>query len=99
ARVEGVHVGMQARDDLDDRKTFGLAIGGELLKFIGPVQALAQAHPPRVAEPKERRAVRVDEVAMVGRDLDEAMAIARVIAGVRLDLDRTFDAIEAAVVL
>ena len=62
SRVEGRHVGVQPGDDLDHVEAFGLPIGGKLLKLRGPMEPLAEPHPPGIGQPEKRRAVQVLEM-------------------------------------
>src|ERR1041384_1284821 len=59
ARVEWKHVRIKAGDDLDDVETFLLSVSSECFEFVRPMQPVTKPHPPRVAEPEERRAIRM----------------------------------------
>ena len=78
-------------------KPFCLAIGGECFDFIRPVQPMAQAHPPGIAQPEERRAVGVLKISPVGRDSNRAVLVERVLAGVGFDSHFARDAVQTRV--
>jgi len=92
-----VHVGIEARDDLNDVEAFKLPVRGELLKIFGPTKSMAEAHPPGVAEPEEGGAVGILEMAVIGSDLDEAVLVERMIACVGLELDGALGIVEVGV--
>src|SRR5882672_3117426 len=97
ARVERKHVWIQTRDELDDVKALCLSVGGKLPELIGPMQPVAQSHPPRVTQPKKWRPIRVFQMPSVSRDTDRAMPKQRIAAGERDDLHRTFNTVQAAI--
>ena len=97
ARVEGRHVRIQAGDDLNHGKALGTPVVGQLLKLVRPVQPVTEPHPPRVAEPEERRAVGVFKVPPVGRHADRAVPVQRVLAAIGLNVQRAFDAVQARI--
>src|SRR5690349_19158297 len=80
ALIESAHVGIQPGHDLHDIEAFILAVGSESFEFLRPVQALAQAHPPGVAQPEERRAVEMLEMPTIGRDANRAVPVERIAA-------------------
>src|SRR5689334_20593903 len=82
-RVEGMHVRVEARDQLNDIEALPNSISRELRELFGEMKAVTQTHPPGVTEPEERRAVRVFEMAMVRRDLNWAEVEERIGTGVR----------------
>jgi hypothetical protein len=65
AGVESRHIGVEAGDDLNHGEAFSGAVGGELLEVSGPLESLAEAHPPGIGEPEERGTVSVLEVTPV----------------------------------
>jgi hypothetical protein len=97
ARVKWRHVGIQARNDLDYRKPFAYAISYEPLKIIGPAQALAQAHPPCVPQPEERRSIRVLEVAAIRPHLHRAILQQRIVTRIRRDFQQAILAMQVRV--
>jgi len=97
ARLHHPFVGVRPADDLDDVESLGLAIGREFLKPF-PGHPFAEVLPPRVAEPQERGAVDVLEVAMVFRDSKRAVPVQRVRPGVGGDLDPACDTVQARVI-
>ena len=66
-------------------------------KPSGQREALAQAHPPRVAEPEEGRAVGVREVAAIGADFERPVLVVGVCAGVGLHVQRELLIVQIAV--
>ena len=78
ARLEHVLVGIRAAHDLHDIEALRCAVGAERFETV-QIDALAEAFPPRVAEPEERRAVGVLEVAGVVGDTQESAAMQRVV--------------------
>ena len=97
AFVERRHVRIKPGDDLDDGEALVAPVGGELLKFLGPLEPFHQAHPPGVAKPEERRAIRVGEMAAVIGHANRPVTEERVGAGVRRDDDFAPDAVQRRV--
>jgi hypothetical protein len=97
ARIEWRHVGVKTGYDLNDVKPFRFSVRRQRLEFLWEMQPMAQAHPPRVAEPEEGRPVEMLERAARGGDAERAMRIQRVYTGVWLHHDRAGDAMQASV--
>src|SRR6185295_1045620 len=75
AWIEGRHVGIQPGHNLNHRKTFAHAIRGERSNVRRPAEATAERHPPRVAEPEERRAIGVLKMQAVRGDAYRTMPV------------------------
>ena len=76
---------------MDHVEPLGDAVRGQLAHVVRPPQPPAEPHPPRVAQPQERRAVGVLQVAPVGRRPDRAVpeqGIGLVLVGGDLELAR-----------
>ena len=86
ASIEGLHVGIQAGHDLDNRETLLHAIGCQRLKAIWPAKAFAQTHPPGIPEPEERSSVGMLKVAPIFCDFERTVFVVGVLAGVRLHI-------------
>src|SRR5437588_5524370 len=97
ARIEREHVGIKPGDDLNDIEPFFLTVSRKLLEFIRKMQAMAQSHPPGVAEPEEWRAVGVFEKSFVGSHAYRAMHVERILAGVWFDLNAADDVMKTLV--
>ena len=97
AFVERRHVRIQAGDDLHHGEALGGPVGGEPVHVLRPAQPFGEAHPPRVRQPEERRAVGVLQVRARRIELDRAVAEQRVLRS-RLDhAHRAGAAVQAAV--
>ena len=90
--------GYKPGDDLNDREAFLHAVGRQLLKVLRPAHPGAKAHPPRVAEPEERRPVDVLEMALVGRDADGAVLPQRVVSLIGRNLQYAATPVQITVV-
>ena len=97
ARFEAQHIGIQSGDDLDDVEAFFDAIQRERLEVTGPVQALAEAHPPGVGQPEEGRAVGELEVALVVGDAHRAVLQQRIRAAIGRDLECAVQAVQVGI--
>jgi len=91
------HVRIQPRNDLDHVEALGLAIGGELLELVRPMEPLAQPHPPGIAQPEERRAIEVLEMPLVHRDANRPVNVERVFSRVFLNVHRAGKAVQSLV--
>jgi hypothetical protein len=97
ARIVRRHVGIQSRDDLHHGESLLCPIRRQSLKVAGPAQALAQAHPPRVTQPKERRAIRVFKVSPVLSNSNYSVPVKRVLACVSYRSQRAASLMQIAV--
>lgn len=88
------HIRVQTCDDLNDVKTLGFAVGGQLLKLTRPLQTVTQSHPPRIAEPEERRSIEMFKVAFASSDTQRPVAKERILPGKRRDLDNAVHAMQ-----
>src|SRR5882672_741500 len=82
ARIEGVHVGIESRDDLDDVESLLLPIGRELLKILRPAHPVTKPHPPCIRKPEEGRAIRVLHESPIGGQFQRAACVERICSGV-----------------
>ncbi len=98
AWVEGRHVAVQSSHDLDDREALRFAVLGKGSYLLGPLEAFAQAHPPGVAKPEERRAVGMLEMPPVACNADRPVPIERVVALVGNDFYLTGHLVQALIV-
>ena len=87
ARVERRLVRIQPGDDLDEGESLAHAVRGQPAEVVGPREALGEPHPPRVAQPRERRPVGVLQARVPGRIAQRPVPVERVVALVRDDLD------------
>jgi hypothetical protein len=83
-------------NDLNHIEPLGFSVRRELLKSF-PVQPFAQAFPPRVAQPEERGAIGMFEVAPVRVDPDETMPQQWIGALVGGDSQRVFLAVQLGI--
>ena len=77
ARLEETLVGVVPADDLHHVEPLGAAVGRQFLEAF-PGEPLAEALPPRIAQPEERRAIGVLEVPSAGAGHDETVFEQRV---------------------
>ena len=87
ARVERRLVRIQPGDDLDEGESLAHAVRGQPAEVVGPREAPGEPHPPRVAQPRERRPVGVLQARVPGRIAQRPVPVERVVALVRDDLD------------
>ena len=65
--VKRWHVGVQARNDLNDGEPLGHPVGRQFLEVFRPTQPATQSHPPSISQPEEGCTVFVLEVPAVRR--------------------------------
>ncbi len=92
-----MHVGIEAGHDLDDGETLRFPIRRQSGELVGKVEAMTEAHPPGVAEPKEGGSVRMLEMTSVARNANGTVLEERVVPLVLGDLDTSLDPVQPLV--
>ena len=79
--------GIQAGNNLNHSEALAHPVSDECLKILWPMQAVAEPHPPGVAQPEERCSVLVLEVKMIRRHPDRPMFQRSIVPGIFRDDD------------